>query len=112
VFAIKIFAGEKHGGSGITFSETLHLLPHVLLLNILAMTSGFYLSKLVKLDFRNQFTIAIEVGLHNTAMALLVAGTILKNPEMETPAIVYSIFTFFTSIIFVYIVKGKSIFKK
>lgn len=111
VFVIKIFAGEKLGGSGITFLETLHILPYVLSLNILAMTAGFYLSKLVKLDFRNQFTIAIEVGLHNTALALLVAGTILKNPEMEMPAIVYSMFTFFTAIIFVYIVKGKNIFK-
>ncbi|MBI5542042.1 MAG: bile acid:sodium symporter family protein [Bacteroidia bacterium] len=111
VFAIKIFAGKSQGGSGITIYETLYIFPFVLLLNILAMSAGFYFSKLLKLEFRNQFTIAIEVGLHNTALALLVAGTILKTPEMEMPALVYSMFSFFTAILFVYVVKGKKIFK-
>jgi BASS family bile acid:Na+ symporter len=111
VFAIKIFAGKNQGGSGITFSESINILPYVFLLNVLAMTVGYYIAKLVKLEYRNQYTIAIEVGLHNTALALLVAGTILKSPEMEMPALVYSMFTFFTAILFVYVVKGKQIFK-
>lgn len=111
VFAIKIFAGKSHGGSGITIVETLYIFPFVLLLNILAMSAGYYFSKLLKLEYRNQYTIAIEVGLHNTALALLVAGTILKTPEMEMPALVYSMFSFFTAILFVYAVKGKNIFK-
>lgn len=111
VFVIKIFAGKSQGGSGITFSETLYISPYVLLLNVLAMAAGLFISKLVKLEYRNQYTIAIEVGLHNTALALLVAGTILKSPEMEMPALVYAMFTFFTAILFIYIVKGKRIFK-
>jgi bile acid:Na+ symporter, BASS family len=111
VFTFKIFGGENQGGSGITFSDALHIFPFVLLLNILAMTIGFYISKLIRLEFRNQFTIAIEVGLHNTALALLVAGTILQSPEMEKPALVYAMFTFFSAFLFIYFVKGKHIFK-
>lgn len=111
VFTFKIFGGEGQGGSGITFKEALSIFPFVLLLNILAMLAGYYISKLMKLSFRNQFTIAIEVGLHNTALALLVAGSILQSSEMEKPALVYATFTFFSAILFVYAIKGKKTFK-
>jgi bile acid:Na+ symporter, BASS family len=111
VFTFKIFGRESHGGSGITFSEVLNIFPFVLLLNIFAMMAGYYVSKMMRLNFRNQFTVAIEVGLHNTALALLVAGTILQSPEMEKPALVYAMFTFFSAILFIYIVKGKRVFK-
>jgi BASS family bile acid:Na+ symporter len=110
VFTLKIFGGEKQGGSGITIADTLRIFPYVLLLNFLAMLAGYYISKLMRLNFRNQFTIAIEVGLHNTALALLVAGTILQSPEMEKPALVYAMFTFFSAFLFIYIIKGKKIF--
>jgi BASS family bile acid:Na+ symporter len=110
VFAIKIFSDESQGGSGITVAEGLAIFPFVLLLNLLAMLAGYYISKLMKLDFRNQYTIAIEVGLHNTALALLVAGTILQSPEMEKPALVYALFTFFSAILFIYAIKGRRIF--
>ena len=111
VFAYKIFGSENHGGSGISFHETINLFPFVLILNVFAMLAGFFISKLVKLDFRNQFTLAIEVGLHNTALALIVAGTIIRCPQMEKPALVYAMFTFFSAFLFIYFIKGKNIFK-
>jgi bile acid:Na+ symporter, BASS family len=111
VFTFKIFGGEQQGGSGITVSEAFKIFPFVFLLNIFAMLAGYYISKIVKLCFRNQYTIAIEVGLHNTALALLVAGSILQTPEMEKPALVYAMFTFFSAILFVFAIKGKQLFK-
>jgi BASS family bile acid:Na+ symporter len=78
------------------------------MLNIFAMFSGYFIARLLKISFRNQFTISIEVGLHNTTLALLIAGTILKIPEMEKPAIIYAMFSFFTAIIFVYLLKKYS----
>jgi bile acid:Na+ symporter, BASS family len=105
VFTIKIFFRESSGGTGISFSETLHILPFMLLLNILAMIAGLFVAKILKLTFTDQFTISIEVGLHNTALALLIGGTILNMPEIEKPAVVYAMFSFFSAIIFVYMVK-------
>jgi bile acid:Na+ symporter, BASS family len=105
VFIIKIFFNEKEGGTGISFSETHHIIPYMLLLNFLAMTVGLIVAKFLKLPFTDQFTISIEVGLHNTALALLIAGTILKSPDMEKPAVVYAMFSFFTAIIFVFLAK-------
>lgn len=105
IFTIKIFFGKATGGTGITVSETTTLMPLLMLLNVLAMSTGFFVARLFKLKFQDQFTISIEVGLHNTALALLITGTILNSPEMEKPAVVYAMFSFFTAIIFVLIVK-------
>lgn len=109
VFAFKIFAEKNQGGSGLSFDDGMAIFPFVLLLNVLAMLAGYLISRMAGLTFQNQFTIAIEVGLHNTALALLVAGTILHSPEMEKPALVYAMFTFFSAFIFIYFVKrGKT----
>ena len=45
-------------------------------------------------------TISIEVGLQNTALAILVAGTLIGNTDMTKPALVYAIFSFFTTFAF------------
>jgi bile acid:Na+ symporter, BASS family len=111
VFAIKFLASKKHGGSGITSDELFTLFPSMLILNILAMLTGYLVAKLVRLNYRNQYTIAIEVGLHNTALALLVSGTIIRSTEMEKPALVYALFTIFSALLFVFAVKGKNILK-
>jgi bile acid:Na+ symporter, BASS family len=105
VFAIKLFGGAKIGGTEITFSEGWEILPWCLLLNILAILSGFFIARILKLSFANQYTVSIEVGLHNTTLALLIAGTILKIPEMEKPAVIYAMFSFFTAVISVYLIK-------
>jgi len=110
VFTLKIFLNLASGGTGITSRETFMILPFMLLLNFAAMLTGFIISRSAKLPFADQFTVAIEVGLHNTALALLITGTILKNPDMEKPAVVYAMFSFFTAVLFVYLIK--LIFKK
>lgn len=111
VFSIKLLASEDKGGSGITGHELTSLMPPMLMLNILAMLTGLLVAKILKLNFKNQFTIAIEVGLHNTALALVVAGTIIRSAEMEKPALVYAMFTIFSALLFIYALKGKNILK-
>ena len=105
VFTLKIFLGKTSGGTGITLTETLQIIPFMLLLNFMAMFAGFLIARLIKLSFSDQFTIAIEVGLHNTALALLIAGTILRDVAMEKSAVVYAMFSFFTVVLFVYFIK-------
>jgi bile acid:Na+ symporter, BASS family len=107
VFSVKFFGGDKVGGVEMSLIRGLILFPFCLLLNLVAMFAGFYTARKTKLDFRIQFTIAIEVGLHNTTLALLIAGTLLKVRGMETPAMVYAMFSFFTAVIFVWILKKR-----
>ncbi|MEI6765016.1 MAG: bile acid:sodium symporter [Bacteroidota bacterium] len=110
VFALKIFLGTASGGTGISVSETMHILPFMLLLNLLAMSLGFFGARVLRRPFADQFTISIEVGLHNTALALLISGNILQNAGMQKPAVVYAMFSFFTAILYVVIIK--KIFEK
>jgi BASS family bile acid:Na+ symporter len=111
VFTIKFLASKEHGGTGITSHELITLFPPMLILNVLAMSAGYFVAKMTKLNFKDQFTISIEVGLHNTALALVVAGTIIRSSDMEKPALVYAMFTIFSALLFIYVIKGKKILK-
>ncbi|HCE58652.1 MAG TPA: bile acid:sodium symporter [Prolixibacteraceae bacterium] len=100
VYLIKFFAGDEHGGSGITFPEMWSIFPYVLIFNVVCFVFSIFIGKVAKLSIRDAFTIAIEVALHNTTLALLIAGTLLQNQEMAKPALLYSLFSFWTALIF------------
>jgi bile acid:Na+ symporter, BASS family len=105
VFTILFFAGNKTGGTGITFEEILNILPWVLLLNALCMAWGFLLGIITKLGIMNSYTIGIEASVHNTTLAFLVAGTLLHEPDMVKPSLIYAMFSFWTAIIYTFIIK-------
>lgn len=106
VFAVKLFAGKESGGTGLTLEETLQLAVPSLVLNISGMFLGFLLSSIFFLKLKNRITILIEVGLQNTALALLISGVLLDNHDMEKPAMVYAMLTFVSTFLFAYIVKN------
>ena len=69
-----------------------------LALNLAAMTFSFTASKLGRLSDRQATAIALELGVHNATVAIVVAGMI--NDELMIPAAVYSAFMFITGGIF------------
>jgi len=95
VFVLKIFSKEDSGGAGLTWYDIEALLPYMMLLNFLSMFGGFFAGSVFGLPFRDKITISVEVGLHNTALALLIAGNILHSHQMEKPALVYAMSSFF-----------------
>ena len=103
VYTIKFFAGDQYGGSGITIDEVWVILPYALIFNILCFVFSIVIGKLTKLKIRDAFTIALEVSLHNTTLALLIGGTFLQNQDMIKPALIYTMFSFWTAIIFGFI---------
>lgn len=99
VFIFKFFAGTDKGGTNMTGADILELAPYVILLNVFSMLVGYIAGLIFKLKKRNIITITVEVGLHNTALALLIAGEKLGNHTMEKPALVYAIFSIFITFI-------------
>ncbi len=95
----------EKGGGEIGISDFFRLLPYTLSLNILAMLAGFYVPRLLGLKKINQVTIAIEVGLQNSTLAIFVAGSLLGNYTIATVAVVYGSFSFFTTWAFGYLAK-------
>ncbi len=112
VFAIKFFADQSFGGSGISFNEIMKLLPLILLAHLIALVVSYYSSRSFRLSNLQSTTIAIEVGLQNTTLALLVTNNILQNNEMTKPALVYALFSFFTTLLFAYLLKNYGVRKK
>jgi BASS family bile acid:Na+ symporter len=84
----------------MTTSDYITIVPMALLLNGGALFIGYYIAKWSKLSKKSSVTISLEVGLHNTVLAIYIATSLLKMPIMALPAIVYALFTFFTSAAF------------
>ena len=69
------------------------------------MVSGFLVARVMRLRVINQFTISIEVGLQNSALAIFVAATLLNNNDMALVPVVYGSFSFFSTLLFGWSVK-------
>lgn len=69
-----------------------------LALNLAAMTISFAASKLARLGDRQATAIALELGIHNAALAIAVGATLA--PALTIPAAVYSGFMVLTAGLF------------
>ena len=107
-----IFLEKKENVVPITFQEYLTVIIPCLILNFGGMFIGFYIAKAFGLIKKNQITIAIEVGLQNTGLAIFVATSLLHNQRMAIPSAVYALFTFFSAAIFGFLVNKEEIMKK
>jgi BASS family bile acid:Na+ symporter len=67
-------------------------------LNLAAMAISFTIARLARLDDRQSTAIAIELGVHNTALAIAVGATI--DSELTIPAAVYASFMFISAGLF------------
>ncbi len=100
VYAVKFFVGEQHGGTGITGDEVWTIFPYALIFNVVCFVFSIFIGKLSRLRIRDAFTIAIEVSLHNTTLALLIGGTLLQNQDLVKPALIYTLFSFWSALVF------------
>ncbi|MFN0203836.1 MAG: bile acid:sodium symporter family protein [Bacteroidia bacterium] len=104
VFLIKIFAGEKQGGTSLTMMDTLQLLPSSLILNALGLIFGYYCFRLFRFNKKDALSVSTELAIHNTTLAFLITATFLRNAEMTKPALIYSLFSFWTAFGFAWLV--------
>jgi BASS family bile acid:Na+ symporter len=68
----------------------------VLLLNLVAMLTGFLAGKVFRLPLAQQICIAIEVGIQNGTLAIAITAGLLNNPDMAVPAAIYSLLMYIT----------------
>jgi BASS family bile acid:Na+ symporter len=95
----------KRGESGTDFRQFFSLLPYTLSLNFISMFAGYYIPGIFNVTKNNRFTIAVEVGLHNSTLGIFVAGSLLNNYKMALVGVVYGSFSFFTTWLFGYIAR-------
>lgn len=104
VFAFKFLAGTKSGGASVSGADIGMLTPIVIGLNVLSMFLGYLIGTPFGLSFKNRITISVEVGLHNTALALLIASEKLGVSTMEKPALVYALYSFFVTFVVAWVI--------
>jgi bile acid:Na+ symporter, BASS family len=78
----------------------------VVTLNVLAMTVSFLVARAAKLNDRQSTAIAMELGVHNTTVALAIATSV--DDELAGPAAVYGLFMFFTAGLFAKIMAARN----
>ena len=88
---------ESNSGINLVWGEFLFILPLALALNVLAMVLGYFVPGIFNLNKQNKFTIAVEVGLQNSTLAIFVAGNLLDNYAIAMVPVVYGSFSFFTT---------------
>ncbi len=103
VYALKLW-GDSDGGGGVTIAELKKILPIAMFLQIVSMLTAYYLARKTVQRNTSALTIGIEVGLQNTALALFIASVLLDSERMASPALVYAMFSFFTTLLFAWIV--------
>ena len=106
VFGIKFFGSSEIGGSEISLYQIMKLLPICLCIHLFSMFLSYIIAVKNKVKRVRSITIAIEVGLQNTTLALLITSVLLNNIEMSKPALVFAMFSFFTTLIFSITVKN------
>jgi len=103
VFTIVLF---NEGSDGeLSLSDYGFLILPAILLNVGAMFLGYFISKLVGIKSSGQYTIAIEMGLQNSALAIFLANNIIQIDRLAIIAVLYGGFSFFTTLLIAYYMK-------
>lgn len=91
--------------------ELLEVLPWALGLNFIAMAAGWATAWILRLGKPAQVTLGLEVGLHNSGLAIAIAtsGYMLANPTVAVPASTFALFSFFTAVLFGWLVNGRNL---
>ncbi|MCW5732937.1 MAG: bile acid:sodium symporter family protein [Enhydrobacter sp.] len=77
--------------------------PAFIVLNVLSLIAGYYVPKLLGINFVQSMTIAIETGLQNSTVSITVALTLLNNNEMAIIPGLYAIWMYVTGFALAYI---------
>ncbi len=100
VFFIKMFAGEQHGGAGLTLDDFLTITPVALVQNAASLFFGYFFLRSTGQPHPSRLTAAFECGVQNTTLSFLIASVLLGSQEMVKPALVYSSYSFWTACLF------------
>ena len=80
----------------------------LLLFNLISITLGYFVPRLLKVEKKQSISISMEISIHNGTVAIYIALSVLQNSVMSVPPASYSLLMFFTAAIFGYWVNRRS----
>lgn len=96
---------NEQGSGDKSVLEYWELLLPALCLNVLVMMVGFITSGFARIDHAGKYTIAIEMGLQNSALAIFLANNVIQIDGLSLIAVLYGGFSFFTTLIIGWLLK-------
>lgn len=96
---------SDNSGRNINYLNYLYLLVPLICLNLVTIFAGFYVGKRSGLKHTSAYTIGVEMGLQNSALALFIADQLLEKWEISLIAILYGSFSLITTFAVVYLLK-------
>jgi len=81
------------------------LAPLALSLNLTMLACGFIVAWLARLPRRQAVTLGIEAAVQNATLALVIAGSVLKNDAMAVPGAVYGVVMYGGGLLFALVVR-------
>lgn len=105
VFVMAALDSSEQASSREEITKHLNLLLPSFLLNLSGTLLGYRIGRIAGITHGGSFTIAIEMGLQNSALAIFIATQVLHSDEMAIMAVLYSSFTFFSTIGIAYMLK-------
>lgn len=76
--------------------------PLTLSLNLLSLGLGLGLGRLFALSKKQSLSLAIETGIQNGTLGIVVAATFLQNSAMTIPSAIYSLIMFGTALLVIF----------
>lgn len=82
--------------------DHIYLIIPLLILNLTTMWIGYLGSRTIGIEQDGQYTIAIEMGLQNSALAIFVASSVMEKSEVAVVALIYGGFSLISTTIVAY----------
>jgi len=78
--------------------------------NLISLAVGYGVPRLTSLDRRQATAIGMEIGIHNSTLAIAIAlsPVLLNDPTMAVPPAIYALIAFITAAVFGWWLKRKS----
>lgn len=71
---------------------------------LFSLSIGYFLSRLLRLTHRQSVAASMEIGVHNTTIAMTVGISVMGSAELAIPAAVYSILMYILAPIFGFLI--------
>jgi BASS family bile acid:Na+ symporter len=107
VYLIKFFAPPADGSEAISWLDVKLLMIPLLVINIGGMLLAYFYARWRKTGARDAMTIGIEMGIQNAGLAILIGDVLLANHEISKPALLYAMFSFWTTAAFAWWAKRR-----
>lgn len=89
-----VILGAALSGREALMQHLGSLVGIVVLFCLLSLSLGFFVPRLLKIPHKQAVASAFEVGLHNATLAIVIAQSVLRSPEMSLPAAIYGVMMF------------------